>query len=259
MARLEGKTALISGALGGIGSALSREFVKQGARVILGDLDTDRGLAFAEELGEQALFVKLNVSNENDWKHSVGLGTEQFGNIDILVNNAGLVYISSVLECDSTEFRRLMDVNLLGPMLGTKVVGAHMAKNGQGSIINMSSSTGLLGFNGLTAYGATKWGLRGMTKVAAKELGPLGIRVNSVHPGLTDTPMANPEALDRATLATVTGPQPVPRFADPAEIALACVYLASDESLFVCGAELAVDGGQSLGQYLDAPGKPDNF
>ena len=195
MGRLSGKVCIITGAAQGMGEATARLFASEGAKVALGDVNIDKGASVAQDIGGTAFFQKLDVSSDENWKEFSGAVRDRFGTVDVLVNNAGLVHFTPVEMLDPKDFERILGVNTLGPILGTKHVVPIMKEAGKGSIVNISSVDGLRGANGLTCYTASKWALRGITKCHAYELGSSGIRVNSVHPGGVDTPMGNAACL----------------------------------------------------------------
>nr|WP_291818110.1 SDR family NAD(P)-dependent oxidoreductase [Candidatus Microthrix sp.] len=189
MGRLDGKVAIITGAARGMGEAEARLFASEGARVVIADVLTEEGAAVAADIGEAARFVPLDVTDEAAWLDLMKITTDVFGCPDVLVNNAGVLVPSPIRELEVEQLRYVLDVNLLGPILGVKVVGAAMADAGRGSIVNVSSTGGLLGMSMISSYVASKWGLRGFSRSAAIELGPNGVRVNSLHPGGVTTPM----------------------------------------------------------------------
>ena len=243
MGRLDGKLAVISGGARGQGAAEARLFAAEGARVVVGDVLDDEGRAVAAELGPEAAYARLDVTDEAGWAAVVELAEERFGPVDVLVNNAGILQFQALHKMDLADFERILRVNLTGVFLGMKAVVPSMVRAGGGSIVNISSTAGLQGLPGLGAYVASKWGVRGLTKTAAIDLGPKGIRVNSVHPGGIDTPMlegTDPEAPFYKRL-------PVARMGRPEEAARAVLFLASDESSYTTGAELTVDGGATAG------------
>lgn len=255
MGRLSGKLALISGGARGMGAATCRLFVAEGAKVIIGDVLEAEGHALAAELGDAARFYRLDVTSEQNWSSVVQEGEADFGqSIDVLVNNAGILIFKSLLATTLADYERVLRVNLVGEFLGIKAVAPRMIARGKGSIVNISSVDGTKGANSLVAYASSKWGVRGLTKVAAMELGHHGVRVNSVHPGGVDTNMANHGNYDRAQLNLGYTNVPLQRIAGPEEIAAATLFLASDESSYMVGAELIVDGGMTLGTYY--PGMP---
>jgi 3alpha(or 20beta)-hydroxysteroid dehydrogenase len=252
MGRLDGKVALITGGARGMGKSHVRHFVAEGARVVFGDVLDERGAFVAAGLGEQACrYVHHDVTSEDDWAAAVALAVETFGKLDVLVNNAGILIFAPIADMALADFRRVLEVNAAGCWLGMKAVIEPMTKAGGGSIVNISSIEGFTGAEGLSAYSASKFAIRGLTKVAARELARYGIRVNSVHPGGVLTRMITDslgsrsaeqgEAFLRAT--------PLARFAEPAEISALVAYLASDESSYSTGSEFVADGG-----LLSGPG-----
>ena len=260
MGRLSGKVAIITGAAQGMGEATARLFVSEGAKLVLADVNVEKGEAVAKDLGNEAMFHKLDVSSDEGWAAIVKAATDKFGTIDVLVNNAGLVHFTPIEMLNPDDFHKILGVNTLGPILGTKHVTPVMKAAGKGSIVNISSVDGLRGANGLTCYTASKWALRGITKCHAYELGTFGIRVNSVHPGGVDTPMGNAAGRPKEDVNQVFKRLPLGRIGDPGEIANASLFLASDEASYITGAELAVDGGWTAGTYLTMlPGSPDGL
>jgi 3alpha(or 20beta)-hydroxysteroid dehydrogenase len=239
MGRLDGKVALISGAARGQGAAEARLFVAEGARVLLGDVLDAEGKEVAAELGDAAAFTHLDVTDEDSWRAAVDDAESRFGPIDVLVNNAGVLSFGPIDQIELAEFQRVLQVNLQGVFLGIKSVVPSMERAGGGSIVNTSSSAGLQGLPMLGSYVASKWGVRGLTKTAAADLGHRGIRVNSVHPGGVDTPMiAGSDTTGRSYQRL-----PIPRIGNADEVARAVLFLASDEASYTTGAELAIDGG----------------
>jgi 3alpha(or 20beta)-hydroxysteroid dehydrogenase len=244
MARLDDSVALITGAAQGQGAAEARAFVDAGAKVVLGDVLVDECHHLAEELGENAVATRLDVTNPDDWNAAVGLAEERFGALHVLVNNAGIVKIAPLFETSLDEYRAVIEVNQTGCFLGMRIAGPAIARAGGGAIVNVSSTGGLEGVPKSIAYAASKHAVTGMTKTAAIELGRYGIRVNSVHPGGVDTPMLN---LTDEARATGFAFLPLGRVADPAEIARVVVFLASDDSSYMTGSAVLVDGGSMAG------------
>jgi 3alpha(or 20beta)-hydroxysteroid dehydrogenase len=257
MTRLKGKVAIITGGARGMGAATVKLFAEQGAKVVVADvLDAD-GAALASSIGGHALFVHHDVTDESSWAALIDRTNAAFGGIDVLVNNAGVLLFKTIAETSRAEFERVININLVGCFLGTRLVGAQMTAKGKGSIVNISSADGMKAANGLGAYCASKWAVRGFSKVAAMEYGHKGVRVNSVHPGGIDTAMGNPYAEDKAEVNKRYTMVPMQRVGDPSEVAYTSLFLASDESSYLCGAEIAVDGGMLTGQYyVGFPGAP---
>jgi 3alpha(or 20beta)-hydroxysteroid dehydrogenase len=240
MDRLKGKVILISGGARGQGAAEARLFVAEGARVVIGDVLEPEGRRLAVELGAAATFLRQDVTAERDWQSAVAAAAT-LGGLHGLVNNAGIYQPATLMETDTELFERHVRVNQLGCFLGMKAVVPLMERSGGGSIVNISSVAGLRGSPGAIAYSATKWALRGMTKAAAIDLAPRQIRVNSVHPGPIDTEMIRfrtPEQT-RERLQQV----PMRRMGSADEVAALVLFLLSDESAYVTGAEVAIDGG----------------
>lgn len=238
--RLEGKVGLISGGARGIGATYARRFVEEGASVVITDLLETEGEAVATELGDAARFVKADVTSEAHWSAAVAEATSKFGGVDVLVNNAGIVRVSPIAATSLSDYMDVINVNQVGVLLGMKAVIPAMSAAGRGSIINISSVEGLAASPYVVGYVASKFAVRGMTKCAAIELAPLGIRVNSIHPGGIDTEMIRPGGFDTSEyFATV----PMGRIGEPDEVAAMAIFLASDESSYCTGAEFLVDGG----------------
>ncbi|MGB3322454.1 MAG: glucose 1-dehydrogenase [Mycolicibacterium fortuitum] len=248
---LSGKVAIITGAARGQGAAEGRLFAELGARVVLTDLLAEEGERVAESIGAAARFVRHDVGNENDWRTVVDTAVNEFGRLDALVNNAAICKVVPLAEQDAPGFEQMLRVNLIGAFLGMQAVTEPMTAAGGGSIVNISSQAGVQGLAGYTAYGASKWGLRGMSKVAAIELGPLGIRVNTVYPGMIDTPMIAHLDVHRG-LGGHPG-APLTRVGTPNEVAEVVAFLASEASSYITGADLTVDGGASAGRIPVTP------
>ncbi len=219
-----------------MGAAGARMLVVEGAKVVIGDILDDQGAALAEELGESARYVHLDVTSAEDWAAAVETAGRSFGKLDVLVNNAGVVQVAPLRTADISRWQKVLDVNLTGAMRGIQAVIDPMIAAGGGSIINISSIEGMRGATWAHSYVASKWGLRGLTKSAALELAPEKIRVNSIHPGFIRTAMTKHLPDDIVTA-------PMGRAGTPEEVATFMVFLASDESSFSTGSEYVVDGG----------------
>ena len=242
MDRLNGKIAIVTGGAQGQGAEIARQFVAEGAKVFIADVADEHGELLAKELGDRAVFRHHDVSDEQSWTDLVAETNDRFGPVNVLANNAGVLRFGEIATGAIEDVELMWRVNQMGVFLGMRAVVPTMKANGGGSIINASSVEGLAGMANCTAYAATKWAIRGMTKCAAMELGGRGIRVNSVHPGMIDTPMTRVHGGD---VAMEFGASKVPmrRVGHPEDIAPVYVFLASDESGYMNGAELAVDGG----------------
>jgi 3alpha(or 20beta)-hydroxysteroid dehydrogenase len=244
--RLQGKVAIITGAARGQGEAEARRFVAEGASVLLTDVLDAEGHAVATELGEPAAYRHLDVASEDEWVAAVADAEERFGPVSVLVNNAGILDFGSIEDQDVERFRRVIEVNLIGTMIGMKTVAPSMRRAGGGSIVNISSNAGIVGLPALGAYVSSKWAVRGLSKTAAMDLGRRGIRVNSLHPGGVDTPMTRMPGHEPDD-SPFAKSLPLQRFGLPDEIASVVTFLASDEASYVTGAEWAVDGGATAG------------
>lgn len=247
--RLENKVALISGGARGMGAAEARMFAREGAKVVIGDVLDAEGTRVAAEIAESggdALFVHLDVTHEEDWRSAIGAATSSFGKLDILVNNAGIWRRGRVEDTTVEDWDMILDVNAKGVFLGTKLAIPEMRKAGGGSIINISSTAGLVGGPRSSAYTASKGAVRLFTKATAVQYAQDGIRANSIHPGPIDTPMIQQvwhgeEQSREAALART----PLGRIGTPDDIAYGVLFLASDESSFMTGSELVIDGGST--------------
>ena len=247
--RLQGKVAIITGGARGQGEAEARMFARKGAKVVFGDVLDDEGRRVEAEIaaaGGEAVYVRLDVTDENSWREAVGTAVSRFGKVDILVNNAGIASWNAGDDASVAEWDRLMEVNAKGVFLGTKAVIPAMRAAGGGSIINISSISGMVGQTNIhPGYNASKGAVRILTKSTAVQHAAEGIRCNSIHPGPVKTPMterswSNPEWLKATERRT-----PLGRYAEPDEIAYGVLFLASDESSFMTGSEMVIDGGMT--------------
>ena len=246
MGLLDGRVAIVTGAAQGMGEREAERFVAEGARVVLTDVQEEKGHAVAKSLGDAACFVRHDVSQESDWDAVIATALERFDALHVLVNNAAIQHVNTIEEDTLEDLERVLRINLIGTWWGIKKAIAPMKQAGRGSIVNKSSLAGTRGIPTYGAYGAAKWGVRGLTKVAAHELGPYGIRVNSVHPGpIEETSMFTmPE--DEAGRRRMIGPIPLKRAGSRDDIAGVVLFLASDLSAYVTGHEHVVDGGRSI-------------
>jgi len=248
MGRLDGRVALITGAAKGQGEAVARLFCHEGAKVVLADILDDRGETLAHELGPNALYTRLDVSSQDAWHAAVNLTKQRFGKLDTLVNNAGILKVAPILNTDLETYIDVIRINQVGCFLGMKIAGAAIIEAGGGSIVNTSSIAGLWGAPYSVAYVASKFAIAGMTKTAALEFCKLGVRVNSVHPGVVDTDMAHGfEGIDPEE---VSKGLPLGRIGRPEEIAKLILFLASDDSGFCTGSAFTADGGAMAGEQI---------
>ena len=247
MGRLDGKVVLISGGARGQGATEARMMAREGARVVLGDLLDDDGQKVEAEIleaGNEAIYVHLDVTKESDWRSAVREAISRYGKLDVLVNNAGILIRKGVEDTTEEEWDRIMAINAKGVFLGTKCAIPAMRQAGGGSIINISSTAGLTGgTGGSSAYTATKGAVRLFTKATAIQYAKENIRCNSVHPGIIDTPMVTETLADPDRLRERMERLPLGRVGTTEDVAYGVLYLASDESSFVTGSELVIDGG----------------
>ena len=249
MSGVDGRVVLVTGGARGMGASHAGHLTALGARVVIGDVRDAAGEAVAAGLGPACRYVHHDVTSEADWTAAVEATLAAFGQLDVLINNAGILRFSPVTEMASAAFREVLEVNLVGAWLGIRAVAGPMKAAGRGSIVNISSVEGFAGAAGLAAYSSSKFGLRGLTRVAARELGPYGIRVNSVHPGGIATPMtaeaaellpdSDPDAMARTL--------PLRRWGEAVEISRLVAFLAGDESSYCTGSEFLADGGMLSG------------
>ena len=247
-ARLAGKVAIVTGGASGIGESTSRVFVREGAKVVIGDIDEARGNALETELGDDAVFQVLDVTSESAWDVAVEVAISRWGRLDVVVNNAGMSGAKGrpvVEDVVLDDWNDVFAVNSTGVMLGTRAGIAEMRKAGGGSIINVSSIFGIVGSRAGAAYHASKGAARTFSKAAAVQYAKDNIRVNSVHPGFTDTPMTVDIHSDPEIHEFRVGMTPMGRLGKPEDIANGILYLASDESAWVTGIELVIDGGET--------------
>jgi 3alpha(or 20beta)-hydroxysteroid dehydrogenase len=242
MGCLDGKVAIVTGAARGQGAAAVRRFVEEGARVVICDVNDETGKELATDLGAAAIYRHLDVSTEHDWAGVVDETVENLGQLDVLVNNAGVLHFSALADTTLDDYERVIRINQFGCFLGMRAAARAMATGG--SIVNVSSVEGMAGMPFVVAYTASKFAIRGMTKVAALELGPRGIRVNSVHPGMIDTKMVQ-DAIGghEVDLSPVTNKLALRRMGRAEEIAELVTFLASDRSSYSTGSEFVADGG----------------
>lgn len=238
--RVDGKVTVITGAAQGMGAAHARLLSEHGARVVIADLADTAGQQLADDLGDNAMFAHLDVTDPAQWATLVETANARFGDIDVLINNAGILIMHSVETATLADYRKVVDVNQTGTFLGMQAVIPGMKRARGGSIVNISSTAGSVGFADHISYAASKWAVRGMTKAAALDLAPYGIRVNAILPGEVNTPMI-------ADLGLSVDSTPLGRFGDAQEIAYLALYLASDESRYTTGADHAIDGGYTVG------------
>ncbi|TXS93850.1 glucose 1-dehydrogenase [Parahaliea maris] len=250
MSRLDGKVAIVTGAARGMGEATARLLVEQGAKVVLADILDEEGQRVADELGDAAVYVHLDVTDKAQWQAAVA-AAGQLGTLNVLVNNAAILIHKTIMDTTEEDFMLVTRINQLGVFLGMQAVFEAMKAGGGGSIINISSIDGLQSKNSLVAYTASKWAVRGMTKTAALEMGKYNIRVNSVHPGGVYTDMHGKDFMTREQADATYGFQALPRVGMPGEVAAVTAFLASDEASYSTGSEFKVDGGWNAGAIND--------
>jgi 3alpha(or 20beta)-hydroxysteroid dehydrogenase len=249
MSKFANTVALISGGSRGMGAGHARALVAEGAKVVIGDVLVAEGEALAKELGAAAKFVKLDVTQEADWQAAVAAAEALGGPVNLLVNNAGIVGFGAITDMSKEDFERVMDINLLGVFLGMKHAAPSMKRAEGGAIINISSTAGMMGYANISAYVASKWAVRGITKAAAMEFGRDGIRVVSIHPGPIRTPMT--DGMGDELVAS----QAIARYGEPEEVTKLILFLAADAT-FSTGSEFVIDGGALLGPLAPIE-KPD--
>jgi 3alpha(or 20beta)-hydroxysteroid dehydrogenase len=241
MSRFEGKVTLISGGARGMGESHARGIVAEGGKVVISDVLDDEGKALADDLGESAVYVHLDVTKAEDWNEAVKLAVDTFGGLHVLINNAGIVNFGTLDEYTEKDWSVIIGINLTGAFLGIKAATPELVKNESSSIVNVSSTAGMQGYAALHGYTASKWGLRGLTKSVAMELGEKGVRVNSVHPGGIATPMTEGLGMESPGI-------PINRMGRPEEVTKMVLFLASDDSSFSTGSEFIIDGGTLAGE-----------
>jgi len=245
---LDGVVAIVTGAARGMGAEHVRGLVAAGAKVVATDVLDDLGTVLADELGESVVYRHLDVTDAHAWEEVVTSAEAAWGPIGVLVNNAGILMFGPIDTLAPSDWQRAIDINLTGVFLGMHSVVPSMRRAGGGAIVNISSTAGLQGYANLGAYVASKWGVRGLTKTAAIELGPANIRVNSIHPGPIRTPMT-----EGLTLEMVAS-QPIPRIGEPEEVTAMLLFILQ-EATYSTGHEFIIDGGAVVGQVVDMPGE----
>src|SRR5712671_3143195 len=249
MKRFENQTVIVTGGARGMGASHARGFIAEGANVVIADVLEQEGRKLADELGDQTIFSRLDVTSDRDWAATLAAAEDAFGPVSVLVNNAGIVRFGPIAETEPAVWRQVIDINLTGTYLGIRAVVPSMRKAGGGAIVNISSAGGMMAYPNTAAYAASKWGVRGLTKTAALELGRDNIRVNSIHPGPVRTPMtAGPDAA--AAVAAEAKRLAIARVAEPEEVTRLVLFVASDEASFSTGSEFIADGGVLLGPAL---------
>ena len=254
MNRFTNQTVLVTGGSGGQGSSHVRAFHAEGANVVIGGIDTERGAALADELGPRAHVVHLDVADERSWVAAVFAAEQAFGALNVLVNNAGVQNPPALIEhTDRTTWSRILDINLTGTFLGIKIAAPALRRAGGGAIVNIASTMGLGGTAHYAPYVASKWAVRGLTRTAALELGRDHIRVNTIHPGVIATAFIHePAAGASAAIADFYSPEPfaIPRLGEPTDVTRLLLFLTSLDASFITGSEYVIDGGLLLGPAL---------
>ena len=257
MNRLSKKVALITGGARGIGEGIVRRFAAEGAHIMITDILEAEGEKLAAELGDQVAFTKHDVTSPAQWQSAIKETESRFGKLDTLVNNAGILMFRGFEDYSEDEINKLINVNLMGVIHGCQAAIPAIERAGGGAIVNMSSADGIAGANAVSVYCATKFAVRGLTKSLALELGPRGIRVNSIHPGGIFTPLANPRNDTKENYDKGFWVYPAQYAGEPKDIAAAAAYLASEDARYCMGTELSVDGGLNAGHYyMGLPGAP---
>ncbi|MBH0009202.1 SDR family oxidoreductase [Salinibacterium sp. SWN1162] len=241
MSRFDGKVVLISGGARGMGESHSRAVVAEGGKVVITDVLDAEGKALADELGANAVYAHLDVTNEEEWNAAVKLAVDTFGGLNVLINNAGIVNFGTLDGYTEKDWSLIIGINLTGSFLGIRAAAPELVKNETSAIVNISSTAGMQGFAALHGYTASKFGLRGLTKSVAMELGPQGVRVNSVHPGNIRTPMTDGLGIDETRT-------PIPRLGEAEEVTKMVLFLASEDSSYSTGSEFIIDGGVLAGE-----------
>lgn len=250
MARFDETVALISGGARGMGAGHARALVAEGGRVVIGDVLDDDGRALADELGDAARYVPLDVTDADQWDAAVATAEDAFGPVGLLVNNAGIVIFGPIETTSPDDFRKVVDINLTGVFLGMRATIPSLRRAGGGAIVNVSSTAGMMGYAGIAGYTASKWGVRGMTKTAASEFAADDVRVFSIHPGPISTPMT-------ANLGPgMASHQAIPRMGEPEEVTRLVLFLAA-EATYSTGSEWIIDGGALLGPMAPIGTVPD--
>lgn len=244
--RLKDKVVLLTGAANGMGESHARRVIAEGAYLLMTDIDAEGGEALAAQLGERAVFLQHDISDEAQWARAVDLASEHFGGIDVLVNNAGILTKGSIQDESADTLRKVLDVNVVGTWLGIRTAGPAMSKRGGGSIINISSQVAYRGWNDYSVYGCSKWAIRGLTKHLAVELAPGNIRVNAILPGAVDETGLFSGRVDEDLKERVRQSIPLKRFVGRDQVSSLVVYLASDESSATTGTDNLIDGGVSI-------------